>query len=105
MNEMDNKGVKVERKLYGSSGNSQRSLEFNFIPCIPKELNEGNNGLKDSQCLAKFTTEGYQAKLEEIKKYLGRPAIIYHSNNQRLNLDSFLSDGVEKVIVSESILT
>ena len=43
------------------------------------------------------------AKLKESINYLGRPAIITIANNQRLDVEEFLSDG--KVIVKESIIT
>jgi len=36
LNDLDSKGKKFNKKVFGTDGVDFRSLSFNFIPCIPK---------------------------------------------------------------------
>ena len=52
MNELDDKGEKLNTKIYGATGNSFKSIEVAFIPCIPKQITKENKHLVDKECLA-----------------------------------------------------
>jgi hypothetical protein len=101
LDKLDNKGKPLDLNLYGVFGNSYHSIEINFMPCNPKELTEENKHLEKTECLVKMDgteSENEAAlaeKFKESKKYLGRPAISIVGNNQRLNLEKFVSDGVD----------
>jgi hypothetical protein len=76
MNELDDKGVKVNKRIYGATGNSFKSIEVAFIPCIPKQITSKNKHLINKECLADLKSKkSLAAKFQESKNYLGRPAI------------------------------
>jgi hypothetical protein len=54
MGEFDNNGVKVPKILYGMSGTDSRSIDLNFIPCVPKQLTPENKHLVDKECIADY---------------------------------------------------
>jgi hypothetical protein len=101
LDKLDNKGKPLDDlNVYGVFGNS-RSIEITVMPCNPKELTEENKHLEKTECLVKMDgtkSENEAAlakKFQESKKYLGRPAINIVGNNQRLDLEKFVADGVD----------
>jgi len=54
MNRLDNKGKPLNRKLFGTTGNENRSIELSFIPCVPKQITDYNRYLEDKECLADY---------------------------------------------------
>lgn len=65
-------------------------------------MNDENKHLVGKECIADRTDpKAMNRKLEEIKSYLGRPALNIIMNNQRLDLEKF----DDTKIINESILT
>jgi hypothetical protein len=99
LNKLDNKGEPLNMNLFGDIGNKYRSIDINYIPCTPKKLTKLNKHKEKTDCIIKLdgTEKENKAalakKFKESKEYLGRPAISIVGNNQRLDLEKFLSDG------------
>ena len=73
INDLDNKGKPFNKNVYGDGG-SYRTLEFNFIPCVPKQLTIYNRHLVNKECIADLKDpKSLKAKLEASRAYLGRP--------------------------------
>lgn len=52
MDENDYNGNLINKRLFGSTGNSFRSVEIALIPCVPKQITRWNKHLINSECLA-----------------------------------------------------
>lgn len=90
INDLDDQGNKLNKKIYGYTGVDLRTIEINFIPCVPKQLTLYNKHLVDKECIADLKDpKAVAAKLQETKDYLGQPKISFFSNNQRLDLKEF----------------
>jgi len=74
MNELDNKGKKIDLTLYGVSGLDARTIDVTYIPCVPKQLTPQNKHLVDKECIADLKSpKALEKKFQESKAYLGRP--------------------------------
>ena len=54
LDEVDNKGNKINKNLYGLEGNKHRSIDIAAIPCIPKQLTKENRKFVDQECIADY---------------------------------------------------
>ena len=85
-------GTLVNQNLYGRDENSpHRTFEVIFKPCVPEVMTiEQTETDYEEKCLVRNSTrEGYEQKLEEIKKYLGTPELIFVYNVEKLFLEKF----------------
>ena len=91
------KGKPFNKRLFGTAGVNQRSLELNLIPCIPKQITDQNRHLINKECLADYNDPAsMRRKFLASKKYLGRPAIKVVTNTQRLDLKKYGEETIVK---------
>jgi hypothetical protein len=66
--------------------------------CIPEQLTAKNKHLYDKECIADYKNPdgkyGLNKKLEETHDYLGAPALLILSNNQRMDLTAYGDDKI-----------
>jgi len=94
---IDKNGNSLKRILFGREGSVYRESDISFIPCIPKQLTEENKHLVDKECIADYNDpKSLEAKFQESKAYLGRPAINLLTNSGRMDLTKFGEESIVK---------
>jgi len=70
---------KLDTTLFGSRENSmeRRYLRINYRPCIPAILEKNETGVCNVT-----NSDGFNAKLEQIKEYAGKTLILVTSHEQ-----------------------
>ena len=87
LDHVDSTGKKIDLKLFGQNGLDAKTLDLNYIPCIPKQLTTKNKHLIDKECIVDYNSpKSLRDKLKATQDYIGRPAISIMTNVERLDL-------------------
>lgn len=94
----DVNGKEIDKLIYGTIGNTYRSIELNVIPCIRKRIVAKNKKFKDENNRKFFSRnqDCIARDLKTSKKYLGRPSFQIITNQTHFDLEKFGEGVVNK---------